>query len=389
MSDVNVDSADTTSIEFDSYGPEPWQLIQTANNGAVFAQTLTRVEGTGGAAFRFHGTQVRVYGTLTPPADAGGVVTSSYSVDGSHNSSFSSNSVSLALITEQDGQVFYDSGTLSDGDHTLLINVTLASVGEPYLLDYIKYAATTPTSTSASASAASTPASASASATTTPDAPSSSHKNIGPIVGGVVGGVLGFALFLGLGLFFFFRYFRHRISLSGRRQGGRDLVEDLMENGERGDGSDAGPAPSAPLMSEVSAPASASPWRAGTPTHYTAPSTVGPDDSASQVAGRIYAAELAQQQRAFAGFQPGGGASSASGSQWGAGPSYGPGPGSRPGSRAGGDRDRKEPRVAEEPEPESMQHEDSGIRFREGDIVPPVVLGEGVDEMPPVYTPAS
>ena len=53
---MNVDSANTTAIEYDSYGDSPWTLTQTANNGAIFGQTLTRVQGAGGAIFRFHGT---------------------------------------------------------------------------------------------------------------------------------------------------------------------------------------------------------------------------------------------------------------------------------------------------------------------------------------------
>ena len=55
MTTVNIDSANTTAIEYDSYGSSPWTLTQTANNGAIFGQTLTRVQGTGGAVFRFHG----------------------------------------------------------------------------------------------------------------------------------------------------------------------------------------------------------------------------------------------------------------------------------------------------------------------------------------------
>ena len=119
-----------------------------------------------------------------------------------------------SLVNEQDGQLFFDSGTLSDGDHVLVINVTLASAAEPYLLDYIKYTATASSTTDTSTGTAS--------ATASPTS-GSSHSNVGPIVGGVVGGVLGVALIFGIGLFLFFRYFRHRISLSGRRRGGRGV----------------------------------------------------------------------------------------------------------------------------------------------------------------------
>ncbi|KAI0677339.1 hypothetical protein C8Q78DRAFT_1002326 [Trametes maxima] len=221
MTDVNVDSANTTAIQYESYGSASWQLIQTGNNGAIFAQTLTKVESTGGAVFRFHGTRVEVFGTLTPPTDAQSLVNSSYSIDGAQQGTFSSSSSLIARVSEQDQQLFFDSGTLSDDEHVLVINVTLASTAEPYLIDFIRYAATTPTSASASSSATSSTAAATASSSST------SHSNVGPIVGGVVGGVLGFAVLLGIGLFLFFRYFRHRIALSGRRKGGRGTSTSL------------------------------------------------------------------------------------------------------------------------------------------------------------------
>lgn len=91
-------------------------------------------------------------------------------------------------------------------------------------------------------------------------------------------------------------------------------------------------------------------------------STILPD-SACQVAGRLYAAELARQR---AGAGPGSSAGSAHGGSSGR---EGEGPGS------GGpawQSDRKEsvpPPVPEEPEPEAVQHEDSGIRSRDGDPV--------------------
>lgn len=51
---VIVDSANTTAIEYDSYGDDAWSLISTSN-GAVYASTLTRVQSTGGVVFRFDG----------------------------------------------------------------------------------------------------------------------------------------------------------------------------------------------------------------------------------------------------------------------------------------------------------------------------------------------
>ncbi|KAI0772126.1 hypothetical protein BD413DRAFT_492776 [Trametes elegans] len=397
MPDVNVDSANTTAIEYDSYGSASWELIQTGNNAGVFSQTLSRVQSTAGIVFRFHGTRVQVYGTLTPPTTPGATVTSSYTIDSAQSGSFTSSTVPNSATTELDGHLFYDSDTLPDGAHTLVINVTLASAAEPYLLDYIKYAATDPgasTGTSSSPSGAATGSSAGSG--------SGSHSNVGPIVGGVVGGVLGAALLVSIALFVFFRYFRHRVALSGRRAGGRELVEDLVENGHGG--ADAGPSASAPLMSETSESGfrsgsglgsssgagsgaggagsgaggggSAAPWHGGHLSQ-SAPSTVGPDDSASQVAGRLYAAELGRTGG-------GGGASREGGSS--AGPSsYARSRGDRKGARAV----PEEP--GEEEEEEAVQHQDSGIRFRGGELPPAAGAGAGPDdaERPPEYSPSS
>lgn len=159
------------------------------------------------------GTSVKVFGTLTVPTVVGSTVTSTYTIDNDGTTPFSSASVPSAVIEEIDGQLFFDSGTLTDDTHVLMINVTSASDGAPYLLDYIKYAATRiPDSTSSPAS----PSETGAAIATSP----ASKNNVGPIVGGVVGGVVGLIL-IGIGVFLFFRYFRHRLSLSGRQRGGR------------------------------------------------------------------------------------------------------------------------------------------------------------------------
>ena len=159
---------------------------------------------------------MRVFGTLTVPTVSGAVVQSTYALDSNGTTPFSSASVPSALIQEVDNQLFFDSGTLSDGDHVLVINVTNASSGAPYLLDYIKYTATTPPTTSSSSTSASTTGSATASAAAGP----TRKSNVGPIVGGVVGGIGGLLLVL-LGIFLYYRYFRHRRKLYGRRRGGK------------------------------------------------------------------------------------------------------------------------------------------------------------------------
>ncbi|KAI0774472.1 hypothetical protein C8Q74DRAFT_837659 [Fomes fomentarius] len=353
MTDVNVDSANTTAIEFDSYGSSTWELVQTGNNGAIFSQTLTRVTSQGGAVFRFHGTSVKVFGTLTVPTVVGSTVTSRYTIDNDGTTPFSSASVPSAVIEEIDGQLFFDSGTLSDDTHVLVINVTSASDGAPYLLDYIKYAATTiPDATSSTASPSET-----VSAIATSPA---SKNNVGPIVGGVVGGVVGLIL-IGIGVFLFFRYFRHRLSLSGRQRGGRDLVEDLAEDPK----SDTAPSSATIFTSQLSG----SP---GPPSVPYEASTILPDDSASQVAGRLYAAELARQH--------------APGPTLHAGSSSGREDGRPAGTRRSDRKQPIPPPVPEEPEPEAVQHQDSGIRFRDGPLLPPAGLPiADLAERPPDY----
>ena len=138
--------------------------------------------------------------------------------------------------------------------------------------------------------------------------------------------------------------------------------------------------------SDISSPWSGShpePLLGGPPTSHagapTAPyaSTIAPDDSASQVAGRLYAAELAQQRLRAPSHAP---------SQAGASGAAGAGAGA-----AGDSRDSKVVPAAvpeeAEGEPETVQHQDSGIRFRDGEL-PPVALPPQLpeeEERPPQY----
>ncbi len=133
---------------------------------------------------------MQVYGTIVVPTVIGAIVQSTYTLDNDGTTPFSSAFAASALIQEVDDQLFFDSGTLPDGGHVFVVNVTTASGGGPYLLGYIKYTATTPTKTASSSASAT--ATGSASATAVPR----------PIVGGVVGGVGGLLLVL-LGFFLY------------------------------------------------------------------------------------------------------------------------------------------------------------------------------------------
>ena len=165
------------------------------------------------------GTSVQVYGSIAVPTVSGATVVSLYTLDGGNATPFSSTQVPDTSVNEADGQLFFDSGTLSDDDHVLVINVTTASSAAPYLLDYIKVVATTPpassTSTTATTSGTSTPTSVSS-------AKSSKSNNVGPVVGGVVGGVGGLLL-IAAAIFLYFRYFRHRMRLGRRQKGGKGM----------------------------------------------------------------------------------------------------------------------------------------------------------------------
>lgn len=117
-------------------------------------------------------------------------------------------------------------------------------------------------------------------------------------------------------------------------------------------------------------------WHSASPFHLPsnapyAESTLAPSDSASQVAGRLYAAELAAQRSAQANPASASHSSPAPGSRfnlpWGAGSGV-------------WRSDRKEarpPPVPEVPEEEAVQHQDSGIRFRDGDLPLPPALAHG------------
>ena len=315
-----------------------------------------------------------MYGSVAVPTVSGATVVSLYALDGGNTTTFSSSSVPDSRVNEVDGQLFFDSGTLSDDSHVLVINVTTASQGAPYLLDYIRVIATNPpASTTTTSSSTGTP--------TVKPTGGSSKSNVGSIVGGVVGGVVGLLLLVAVG-FFYWRHHKHRVRLE---RGGKgmspptacsisfgcsanscnvrsDLVEDLVDE-PKPDGDSLAPS------------AGRDTWRSASPFYPPsnapyAESTLAPSDSASQVAGRLYAAELAAQATG-----PGSSAAAQANPA-----SAAPTPGSRfnlPPRLGAWRSDRKEaqaavpPPVPEVPEEEAVQHQDSGIRFRDGELLLP------------------
>lgn len=156
-----------------------------------------------------------MYGSVAVPTVSGATVVSLYALDGGNTTTFSSASIPNSRVSEVDGQLFFDSGALSDDSHVLVINVTTASQGAPYLLDYIRLIATDPPVSTTTTTSTGTP--------TARASEGSSKTSVGPIVGGVVGGVAGLLLLV-IAAFFCWRY-KHRMLrlVEGRQQGGEGM----------------------------------------------------------------------------------------------------------------------------------------------------------------------
>ena len=155
-------------------------------------------------------TQIAIIGApLALPgakSDAGPV--SSYIIDGSQNSAF----LYQANVTNATDVIFFNSGTLSEGKHTLEIDVLDVSAETPFLLDAVALLKPEDVATTTAvwvSTVFATPSSATATPTglSANTSKSGSSLPIGAIVGGVVGGV---ALLVAAGLAFYFLYWRKR-----------------------------------------------------------------------------------------------------------------------------------------------------------------------------------
>ncbi|KAI0922863.1 hypothetical protein AcW1_002587 [Taiwanofungus camphoratus] len=145
------------------------------------------------------GTQVWVMGTVMPSTSDSTPPVSLYSIDGGNFVSYQAPSMEI----EADGMTFFASEDLSQGHHTLYIEVNQASEVAPYMLDSISY---TPISEPQSSFSSSLSSSTSSVASPSQPSPSSSLNGTGrhstspdssnatgAIVGGVVGGLLTLA----------------------------------------------------------------------------------------------------------------------------------------------------------------------------------------------------
>lgn len=138
-------------------------------------------------------------GSSSPPVSV-------YSVDGGSPTTFTA----PQTTGRQDVVQFFGSSTMPLTNHTLTVNITNASPGAPYYLDYLQYnidvlplsSSVAPTTT-ASATSSSSPPADPTTASTAPDATtpvaaeSKETAPTGAVVGGVVGGLAVLFILIG------------------------------------------------------------------------------------------------------------------------------------------------------------------------------------------------
>ncbi|OJT06212.1 hypothetical protein TRAPUB_2934 [Trametes pubescens] len=201
-----VDGSDTQRVHFFEPTPAPsagsaWFFNQSSVLlGAVYNSTLAGCNASGASVvFTFNGSNIFVFGSVVDPGSSSPPV-SVYTVDGGSPTTFTA----PQTTGRQDVVQFFGSSNMPLTIHTLTINITNASPGAPYYLDYLQYnvdvlpplsSSVAPTSTSASAisssssTADSTVTSATPSATASAVAETKQTAPMGAIVGGVIGGL--------------------------------------------------------------------------------------------------------------------------------------------------------------------------------------------------------
>ncbi|KAL4254464.1 hypothetical protein ABKN59_003646 [Abortiporus biennis] len=167
----------------------PLYPAPTTKNSTV---TLTTTPGSS-FSFSFTGAGIVVYGTYLPLNGSTTSTAATYSIDGAPPFT----NTNPTIQQEADNQVFWDSGLIKNGDHTLSVVVTAVNENSAYVIDYLAVV-------SKDASSSSTSASIPTSSTAVSVSRSKSSSPVGAIVGGVVGGVVFLALIV-IALFFFLR----------------------------------------------------------------------------------------------------------------------------------------------------------------------------------------
>ncbi|KAH9899476.1 hypothetical protein C8Q73DRAFT_787355 [Cubamyces lactineus] len=196
---LNIDDNDTNAIDYQN--PSLWdhQLGRQNVQGGTFTEGFTNAV----AKFTFNGTEVMVYGVATPPPEKNNTLPPSvtFSIDGG-----SSNQVSNPTVkTSQYSYPFYDSKSLSPGEHTLQILVNNGDENWPFILDYIQYIPLPSSTGSESQSVSGTSSTASATAPAVAGNSSTKSNHVGAIVGGVIAGVVGLGMLAFAIWFYLFR----------------------------------------------------------------------------------------------------------------------------------------------------------------------------------------
>ncbi|KAI0778325.1 hypothetical protein BD413DRAFT_489828 [Trametes elegans] len=369
-----MSSTDESFRRIDNTSPEityTGQWIQNPNISGAYNNTLASSGQTASLAhIEFNATQVVVIGATVAPngASANSGPVSAYWLDRTSGRTpfFYQSDVNVSS-----GVIFYNSGPISPGKHTLDISVVSIKQNVPYLLDAI-YLKDDTTSSGASSTAAwvttvfITPSSAPSSATG--QAASSSRPPIGPIVGGVVGGVA--LIVVALLALFFFRRRRHGVYEYSKGFGGAPLFESEKDQ-------PAGATPAVPGAAQVE-PFLAAP---STTAYSDAPpyTPQSPSGHGSVAAGPPLSYPPGQSS----------GSGSGTGSSSGRTLSVANDPAGAGATPPPSKRKPTEPRPPE-PQPAAQFHADSGVRFDSfgrpieastGDALP-------LADVPPEYTPS-
>ncbi|KAI0355319.1 hypothetical protein OH77DRAFT_1520899 [Trametes cingulata] len=222
---INVDDHDTNYIIYQN--PPLWRHELGAQD--VQRGTYTAGYTNAVAKFSFNGTEVMVYGVANPApsANASSLPPSvSFIVDGS-----TTNQVSSPPTTDsQYSYLFYDSGPLSPGQHTLQILVNNGDSDWPFILDFIQYIPL-PSSASPTVSVTSSSMfSSTSSLLATPTAPQEDvhalkqSRPVGAIAGAALAGLVGLGLLV-TGIWFYFTRLRERQRYKRYARTKLDLLE--------------------------------------------------------------------------------------------------------------------------------------------------------------------
>ncbi|PPQ92273.1 hypothetical protein CVT25_008581 [Psilocybe cyanescens] len=199
-------------------------------------------------SFSFTGTSVAVYGIFS--WENLGSLSATYTLDGISQLKSYSVTVGSPQFASQVGQVpnflFYASGSISSGEHTLIINIT-QSMNQSFILDYFTYLPsftlssqmpnyTATISTTAISSAIPTGVTRTFSSTIGLPFKKKSQDNdflTGPVIGGLLGGILFLAFGCLLAYYVLRRRFESRY-VNIKTDTGNDSSRPLMQDNLRG-----------------------------------------------------------------------------------------------------------------------------------------------------------